>query len=112
MKSGLVSGVRAGVLAAVAAMAAGTVAAGQEGKIVDRSEPRDWTLKVTVNVRPHTEYDPKTGMPNRAAFDFTSAAVVFPLILGTASSESPGGTGVLSLNDRPADTEPDMLMGD
>src|SRR5690349_14620959 len=103
MVSGMLRRVRgSGLAAVVGVMAAAAVGqpAGQNGKLIERYDPQEWTLKVTVNVRAHTEYDRKTGMPDRQPFDFTSAAVVFPLIQGTASSESAGGTGTLSLNDQ------------
>lgn len=101
------AGVVAGV---VGGLAAGAM--GQQGKIVQRVDPREWTLQAIVSVRARTDFSPSTGMPNRESFDFTSAAVVFPLITGTASSASPQGTGILSLNDRQTDATPVMLQGE
>lgn len=98
---------------AVAAMAAPAVSQEEQRVgVLTRYDPHQWTLRATINVRAHTEYDPKTGHPKREAFDFTSAAVVFPLIDRTASSVAkppPASTGRLMLNDREADTEPDLL---
>jgi len=70
--------------------------------VLERIEPHDWTLQVTVNLRPQTSFDLKTRMPDRTAFDFTSAAIVFPMLTETASSVSNqnGMGGTLSLNDR------------
>ena len=82
--------------------------------VMERDSPQYWTLTVTVNVRAYTDFDPKTNMPNRKEFDFTSAAVVFPMITDTASSTTnPVGLGgTLSVNDRVIDEKPVFLAAD
>jgi hypothetical protein len=110
MKTGLLGAVAAAVVAAGvgAAVAQDSMKTG----CVQRVEPHDWTLSVYVNVREYQERDVHTNMPKGEAFDFTSAAVIFPLIGETASSvpkPPPDSGGVLKLNDVPGDTEPQVL---
>lgn len=62
-------------------------------KVIERTNPHDWTATITLNLRPMTRTNPKTKMPEREAFDFTSAAVVFPIVRETSMS-------VLQVTDR------------
>jgi len=100
--------------AAVLAMTA-AAAFGQSKRLIEQTDSHDWLLQATVSVRAYTTFDVKTNMPQRSAFDFTSAAVVFPMIEGSASSVNkppPELTGKLLLNDRVSDTNPTFLSGD
>lgn len=104
----------------IGAAAAAAITAGASGQklwegdgVVKRGDPHDWTLQVTVRLSAYPEQDPNHHMPDMAQpFQFTSAAVVFPLIDQTASSVAkapPESTGVLSLNGQPSDTTPELL---
>lgn len=78
-----------------------------------RGSPHDWTLECFVNIRAMPERDPNHHMPDMAKpFEFTSAAVVFPILDATASSQTkspPESGGVLSLNDKASDNAPQLL---
>src|SRR6185369_3244859 len=76
-------------VAAVAGL--GMVAAAAWGQdktgCMERKSPHDWTLSAYVRVKAYPERDPQGHMPAMGKpFDFTSAAVVFPMISDTASS--------------------------
>ncbi len=103
--------------------AAGMVQAQNKGpgakdapKVVERVEPHDWTLTVTVNLRPETHTNTKSKMPERAAFDFTSAAVVFPILKESSSHVMRGEEreleGRLRLNDKPVLERPTEILSD
>ncbi len=102
---------------AVVAMAAAGAGAQPDSRkpLLERTEPHDWVLTCNVNVRSYGRSDVHTNMPTRAALDFTSAAVVFPMIENTASSvtkQPPELGGKLLLNDRVSDANPTFLTGD
>lgn len=87
-------------------------------KVITRTDPHDWTFQATVNLRVFSATDPKTSMPKKQAFDFTSAAIVFPLIGETASS-MPKATnsvdkidGQLKLNDQQVLESPTEVLRD
>lgn len=85
-------------------------------KIVERMEPHDWTMTVTVGLRPFTQNNVKTKMPEREVFDFTSAAVVWPLARGSASHDLRVAErdldGKLKLNDRVVLEHPTEILSD
>ncbi|MFN0134149.1 MAG: transglutaminase domain-containing protein [Phycisphaerales bacterium] len=81
-------------------------ASAQDGLILQREEPHDWTLRTTVAVRVHAEIDRKTKMPKPSEFDFQTAAVVFPLIRDSAGHfMAKPATGTLKLDDKKADEQ-------
>lgn len=81
------------------------------GRILERVNPKEWTLRATVNVRAYQRTDPQTRMPIKDAWNFDSAAVVFPFAPETASHKTDERrlTGVLRLNDRVADDSPTLI---
>lgn len=95
--------------AAVLALASSALAQ----RVVEQTNPHEWVLSATVSVRAYAKENIKTRMPERSSFDFTSAAVVFPLPESTASSltkPQPELTGRLRLNDRVSDPGPGTLL--
>jgi hypothetical protein len=98
--------------AAVLALTA-SAALAQTQRVLDQTNSHDWVLGATVNVRAYGRTDVHTNMPTRNSFDFTSAAVVFPMIEGCASSMTkppPDLQGKLKLNDRVSDPGPGILL--
>lgn len=85
-------------------------------KIITRVDPHDWTFTGSVNLRVYEEKDIKTNMPKKEAFDFTSAAIVYPLVGETASSVMVGKesdvTGKMRLNDRVIAEKPNEILVD
>lgn len=109
------------VLSAVVGVVLGaTAAVGQQfqpSPHVKLERPREWTLKVTVNLRAWEERD-RRGMPVVDHFDFTEAAVVFPFLEGSGShrvnlQELEGGApkGRVTFDDRVAATRPEIKAG-
>lgn len=104
--------------AAATAAATGTALAqrGQadllpDDKILSQSNPQQWTLTTTVNIRAYQAYNSRS-MPATERFEFKRAAVVYPMIAGTASSETntETATGSIDIDDRDAVAEPDAML--
>ena len=81
------------------------------------TRPREWTLRVTVNLRAWEERD-RRGMPVVSPFDFTEAAVVFPFLESSGShhvnlSELENGlpVGRVTFDDRLASTQAQLKTG-
>lgn len=91
----------------VAAALCGSAAAQGQSEILERSDPRDWTLTVTLGVRAYETRDPRTKMPVRDEWNFESAAVVFPMLRDSASHrlDEKNVTSRLTANDRLADDQ-------
>lgn len=84
----------------------------QESALLSRSNERDWTLTVTVNLRSYQDIDPRRRVgPEIDYWSFDTAAVVFPLLSDTASSRLNVAEldSRLTFNDRVVDTAPDFL---
>jgi hypothetical protein len=64
-------------------------------------ESHNWTLTANVSIRAE-QFADDNGMPVSDVFKFDSAAIVFPLIAGTASSktDTPAVKGTVMFNDR------------
>lgn len=79
--------------------------------------PREWTMRVTVNVRAWEERD-RRGMPVVDLFDFTEAAVVFPFLessgshrVNTIELEHGAPRGRVTFDDRTASERPEIRGG-
>jgi len=93
------------------------------GPYVQQERPRDLVLRVRVHVNSDTPLDQTTyqdpfsgetvRMPAPRPFDFQTLSMVFPSLPPTASSDPyPRDIkGRLTLNDRPVDTEAEVLRG-
>lgn len=79
--------------------------------LLRRGRSRDWTLKVTVNV--HAYQSVRKNSFDVTEMDLKTAAVVFPVNFGTASSElvEDKFRGELRFDDRVVDTEPEFQDG-
>jgi hypothetical protein len=95
--------------APLAAAVLSTSAAGQS-RYLELYDSHDWTLEITVNVRAHTTYDPRTRMPDREEFKFDTAAIVFPVLRNSGSHVcNEPVTGEVLGNDRTLGTTFDFL---
>jgi hypothetical protein len=93
------------------------------GPYLEQISPKDWVLKVDLLVnsdspREQIIYkDPfserTVALPKITPFEFQTLAVVFPLVPSTGSSDPYPRevTGVLRLNDRIVDSEPEYMIG-
>lgn len=82
----------------------------QEGPLLKREKPHDWTLRAVVTVRVNVEIDRKTKMPRKEDFDIQTAAVVFPFLRETAGHSRAGDpSGVLLIDNRECDKNPQTL---
>lgn len=100
-------------IAAAATLAAASAAIAQGGPFnpyLELYDPHDWTLESWVNVRAWQETD-ANGMPVTEEFVFDSAAIVFPLVKGSASSvtHDRGIRSELRLNDVAVEARPEMM---
>lgn len=107
------------IMAMVVGMLAGAAAA--QGPLVQRVKPHDWVVAGDITIRARTDINPVDKMPIREQFDFTSAAVVFPMIKDSASSVAKGLApqytvgetgGQLKVNGVVIDDKPTLLAGD
>lgn len=85
-------------------------------QVITRIGAHDWTFTGTVNLRVQVDKDIKTNMPKKEAFDFTSAAIVYPLVVECSSSVLKGKeadvVGRLKLNDRVIAEKPNEILVD
>lgn len=93
------------------------------GKVVQRSQQKDWILRTRVtvfsdNARQTTPVrDPRTGKtangPRIAPFSFQTLSMVYPMVLTTAGSEliESEYKGVLKLDDKEMDNSVTVLKG-
>jgi hypothetical protein len=93
----------------------GTPAPSFLDKVLTRGRENDWNLKVHVHLQAFQDQD-SNGMPRTIPIKFETAAVVFPVLTGTASSETHVESasdlkGKLSFNDKPRDWEADLKDG-
>lgn len=73
----------------------------QTGPYLKRTDPKDWTLKIDVNIRAGMDRVPSDQIPEKDRWKFDTIAVVFPMLTGTASSMTyDAAGGELFLNDR------------
>jgi hypothetical protein len=82
------------------------------GPYVERLNPSDWTLKVTVNIKAYVQPGTQTQLPIKDQWKFDTTAVVFPMLTGTASSLTyHDATGELRLDTRKVDIPMELLPG-
>jgi hypothetical protein len=107
---------RCAALAGVVAAGLAGAAWGQEllpdERYLKPGGSNNWTLTVNVTANGWKETDGQ-GMPVNDVWSFDSAAVVFPLIAGCASSrtDTPNIKGTVQFDDRTAATEFKILTG-
>lgn len=81
--------------------------------VIKKGKTHDWIFKPTVHVQAYQE-DPNRAPNDRpliiGQFSFSTAAVVFPVLKGTASSEvdTDGLKSELTFNDATVDAKPDF----
>lgn len=80
--------------------------------VLKRNKPHDWILKPFIHIQSYQEDParvPKDRMIRIEPIAFKTAAVVFPVIRGTASSETDidNVKSVLKFDDRPVDLKPE-----
>lgn len=99
------------VIALAASAASGRQPQAPFNPYLELYDPRDWTLRVTVDVRAWQEQDPSTQLPVTEKIAFDTAAIVFPLLKRTAASvtDDRGITSEVRLNDRETNAAPELL---
>ena len=103
------------------APAPGTVAkpAPIADQVLKLSNSKDWTVdaELTIAAAEHYEVVDKAIVPIVSTFKFTSAAIVFPIVMESAASKvfldgkEPKLSGQLSFNDTPYDMTPTFMDG-
>lgn len=111
MKTASVFGIVLGVLAGSAAAQSPPPARPAPAACLERYDPHDWTLEVTVNVRAWETRDPNNRMPVKENFEIDTAAIVFPILAGSAAhvTRDAGVESVVKVNDRPVESSLEFI---